>query len=761
MNKQFKFILRDYLRIYLYLILSLGCLSSQTYNISGIILDFQNKEPIGDVNIFIDNSHFGTTTDSAGYFNLMLNEQLEENSELNIKMIGYKDLILPLDVLKSKICQGCLSHQIILGEILIKSQLLELEPIHIHAHQHKTSQISDISMSGQKLNENLNGNIATTLINQPNIGISSFGVATSKPVLRGFSGDRFLIAKEGSLIGDLSQTSLDHAITLEMTEVNEIEIIRGPKALVFGSNAIGGVINTSMSGDPKVKFDNFHSKINIGFASFNSGVFGNVFMYIPIKNNQINLSFNNRNTQNQTSPLGELENTQSKTTNSKLIYTRYKQNSYINFTFENYNIDYGIPPSEEGHINGVKIKLIKNTFQINLHRDISINNFNQFDIKYNYIDYQHKEIENNLENPTVGLAKITHNTKIELKSDQSIIGTELNLKQFLPEGFYWTPKTNEIGLSFYGYNEKKINYFDLLYSFRMGYLLIQPQKNNVSFSNLDSDEVVNRNFIYFSSSIGIKKNIDNFEFGSWLMATMRAPQLEELYSDGPHLGTHSYEIGKPDLDLEKIYGNETSIRYNANPLTYSLTTFYNYSPYYYQMSKIGECEEEFLIGETHPCAGADFIEWGSGSSGWLYKFQTKGIESIIKGLEFNLSYNYNKFMASYDFSLVRGYNLTNGLPLSYINPDKHIVILQYNKEIVNYKLRLSKIHSQNRLGEFETYTPSSLLVDLILGYRKNNQKITIQFNNIFNENFYNHLSKLKSVMPEAGRNIVLNFKLFF
>ena len=80
---------------------------------------------------------------------------------------------------------------------------------------------------------------------------------------------------------------------------------------------------------------------------------------------------------------------------------------------------------------------------------------------------------------------------------------------------------------------------------------------------------------------------------------------------------------------------------------------------------------------------------------------------------------------------------------------------------MNYKLRLSKIHSQNRLGEFETYTPSSFLVDFILGYSKINQNITIQFNNILDEKYYNHLSKLKSVMPESGRNFVLNYKIFF
>ena len=67
--------------------------------------------------------------------------------------------------------------------------------------------------------------------------------------------------------------------------------------------------------------------------------------------------------------------------------------------------------------------------------------------------------------------------------------------------------------------------------------------------------------------------MNDFEINTWIMNTMRAPRVEELYSDGPHLGAYSYEIGKPNLDIEKIYGIESSIAYNAYPLTTSITTF--------------------------------------------------------------------------------------------------------------------------------------------------------------------------------------------
>tara|TARA_Y100000588_G_C14184496_1_gene895229 strand:- start:884 stop:1612 length:729 start_codon:yes stop_codon:yes gene_type:complete len=242
---------------------------------------------------------------------------------------------------------------------------------------------------------------------------------------------------------------------------------------------------------------------------------------------------------------------------------------------------------------------------------------------------------------------------------------------------------------------------------------------------------------------------------------MRAPKLEELFSDGPHLGTYSYEIGEPNLKLEKIYGNETSIIYNNERFTTSLSTFFNYSPYYYQMSKMGNCNEEYIPGESHPCSGEDFIEWGSGSSGWLYKYKTDGVESIIKGLEFNLGYFYKRFSIKYDFSLVRGDDITNNIPLSYMNPDKHILIIEHKNKLFSQKIRVSHINDQNRLGEFETYTQSSFLVDFILSYSNKNQNITIQLNNLLDQEYYNHLSKIKDIMPEAGRNIILNYKILF
>ncbi len=739
--------IKKYYILILYVI-CLGISFSQAYSISGVILDAETKIPISNTNIYIKESDFGTSSNKQGYFVLYLNSQLDNDADLIVKMIGYESQTIRLDLSKYKID---------LGEIYLINKSLELKSIHVHSHEDESSQISDLSLSGQALSNNLASNVAMTLSNQPNIGVNSFGVATSKPVLRGYSGDRFLLIKDGSKMGDLSQSSIDHVITLDVTEVSDIEIIRGPKSLVYGPNVVGGVINTSLYGDSKIRVDKFLRQILLGGQSFNSEIYGNMMLFLPIKDNQISIFLSNRNAKNQTSPIGELDNTYSETFNYKLGFTRYYKNSYINFIIEDFNIDYGIPPSSGGHVNGVDIELTKKTFQINYHEDISFYSLNQFDLRYNFIDYGHKEFENLF---SVGLSKNTHNFKIDFKSSDLIIGLELNYEQFLPNGFYWTPVTDEIDLSAYGFYEEEFNGFNLLNSFRLGYLAISPQESNGSFSNLDNEEVKRKDFKYLSTSLGVKRFFNRVEINAWFINTMRAPQIEELFSDGPHLGSYSYEIGEPNLELERIYGVESSARYKSIHFESSLTMFYNYSPYYYQMSKIGECQEEFVAGETHPCYGADFIEFGSGD-GWLYKYKTEGVQSVIKGLEFNLNYNHKNFNIAYNFSLARGDDLTNELPLSYMNPDKQNVIINYKTKVMSYEFCFTKIHSQNRLGEFETFTPGTFLTDFIITHTYRKHSTTLQINNIFDEIHYNHLSRIKDLTPEPGASVHLIYKVIF
>ena len=151
-----------------------------------------------------------------------------------------------------------------LGKIVMLRDTLLFQVIDIDAHDELQPHnfASNIDFSGKEYHENLKSTLALTLEQQTGLSIQSMGQATAKPVLRGYSGDRFLLTENGVTIGDLSNTSIDHAISIDMASFNNVRIIRGPESLLFGSNTIGGVIDVSRQSNLDLRFK------KISFLSF-------------------------------------------------------------------------------------------------------------------------------------------------------------------------------------------------------------------------------------------------------------------------------------------------------------------------------------------------------------------------------------------------------------------------------------------------------------------------------------------------------------
>ena len=172
----------NYIQKLLFLLLFQSFLFSSSFNIVGKILDTDTREPLNSVNIFVPGTDLGTATNEDGNFILIIDNYNNNQISLNVKIIGYELKTILVNQLEDKID---------LGSILISKEAIKLEPINIQS-KNQINQISDITIAGSDLNENLKANIAVTLMNYPNIGINSFGSVVSKPSVRGFSGDRFL-----------------------------------------------------------------------------------------------------------------------------------------------------------------------------------------------------------------------------------------------------------------------------------------------------------------------------------------------------------------------------------------------------------------------------------------------------------------------------------------------------------------------------------------------------------------------------------------
>ena len=731
-------------------------LHAQNSLLTGRILSLTSNESLPNVNVYISDLELGSATDENGHF--IIDNVPFERILLEISNVGYRDTSFIYDINREKFD---------VGEIFLETEIIHFEEINVEIHTDlsPSKSPSGVALAGKEMQEKMKGSIAQTLQNEMNVAIQSMGQGTPRPVLRGYSGDRFLITENGTEIGDLSQTSVDHAVSMDLGGVEQIEIVRGPRTLLFGSNTISGVIDIKKNTIPLIEFDHIHRYLTSGYESGNQGFFNSFSVVTPIKKNNLRFSLNNRKAGNQQTPLGPLKNTSLNTTEGFIGLTQFKDHKRGTISMEHITMDYGIPGSAEGHISGVDMKMDKTTQKLNYHRDIAFKGFETFDLDQKFIHYSHSEFELNQKNPSVKLGQDIFLVQTKMIGLKRELGGSIQYRRFKAGGFYWTPNTTESNFSIFGFREKKIIGLTGQGAFRGEYSIVHPE-TRPDFSNIDNNDVNRKKYAFISISGALIKSWEKWQFSTTFMSVGRTPGIEDLFSDGPHLGSYSYEIGNPNLALEKTIGIETSLQYKGDRLFFMMNGFVNNSPNFHQYTQMGACTEPFIPGKPHPCAGADFIEWGSGSSGWLYKYKMIGLKSQISGGEVQLTYYGKRFDITTDFSLVRGIDTSNQNYLPYMPADKMKILFstKSNQDLTG-TLGFTKGFRQNRISEFETITPGYFLVDIFGSYSFNafnsSHRLIFQLNNLLDETYYNHLSKIKLIMPESGRSISFQYRYLF
>ncbi len=728
--------------------LFIGLLFAQKASLTGYIVNGKEQTPIHGADIYLERFSIGTISQVDGQF--IIKDIPHGEVKVRVSMIGFKDVNKSMTLNRD-------SHNI--GTISMTRDTLEIKEVVVDAH-HKlqpSEYASNIYFSGEKYHQNLQSTLATTLDQETGVSIQSMGQAASKPVLRGYTGDRFLLTENGITTGDLSSTSIDHAISVDMASFNTIRIIRGPESLLYGSNTIGGVVDIARQSNLDLRFKGVSFLSLVGAESSNNGAFGNLIVYYPASSqHQFRFSVLDRYAGDQSSPAGVLDNTSLSNSEWSFIYSYFGKAHRSTMFYDQTKMDYGIPGSPEGHINGVDIKMNKSSQRYNYHKDISFMNFQTIDLDQRYINYNHSEYVKGSNFASVSMGQNLFSLQGKLTGEQLTLGSLIQYRDFRAGGFYWTPDTEEIRVSVFGFLEREIKKLTLQASSRVEYLSIIPETSSLFLSNLNESEVVDRGFVIFSGAVGIYRAWNKWKFSLAGMVVGRTPDLDELYSDGPHLGTYSYEIGQPNLKQERTFGIETSLEYNTQKSQMRLTGYQNFSPNYHISVAQGTGYEP----------GADWIEWGSGSSGWLYKYQMKGLRTRVYGWETDIKHKLNKWIyLGGSISLTRGENLSQNRALEYMPPDKFQLSTEFQFEPLSISLNLKKVLPQTRLGEFETRTDGFSVLDINSSYTVHSSnlshKFILQLDNIFNETYYNHLSRIKTIMPENGRSLNIQYRVVF
>ena len=456
--------------------------------------------------------------------------------------------------------------------------------------------------------------LGDTLMWEPGITSSSFGPGSSRPVIRGFGGDRVRMLSDGVGTGDISQTSPDHAVTAESLLSEEIEVLRGPATLEFGGSAIGGVVNVKSKAIPRhppakryeglvsTRYESV-SQERTGVAALTVGDQRHALQFNVLRSVSDDYAIPGKARLNPKDPASNPEGTLPNTWTDRLTVSggagKFWEKGRVGAAITRIESDYGVPfhadahshlgPSITQQVDSVSVSLKQLRFNGELVLDAPARAIEEIELRGTWSDYRHAESE-----ATAALDNVFSNIETETKLDithasyrglSGRLGGTWRTVDFGSRG----PETNtpdtETG-NFAGY---------LIENLKLGRLRLQAggrvetQIMDVDFAGIRSERLT-----YDSRSVSAGWELElreGFEFAANWSRARRPPNAAELFANGPHLASGTFEIGawyripflKPSeggVDLERSENYEFSFRKTAGRLTGSVTYFnYNFDNY--------------------------------------------------------------------------------------------------------------------------------------------------------------------------------------
>jgi iron complex outermembrane receptor protein len=632
-------------------------------------------------------------------------------------------------------------------------------------------------VSGIELARELRPTIGETLAHQPGVSATSFGPNASRPILRGFQGERIRILTDGIGSLDVSNTSVDHAVAINPLTADRIEVLRGPSALLFGSAAIGGVVNVIDARIPRrVPRDAVHLE---GVATYGSAadersanaaidvpvggqfvvhVDGNYsktgdleiggFILSPALRAQA-LASADPDVRALAALRGRLPNSGGRTTDIAAGAAWIKGDNNVGFSINRLDSLYGIPirysldPSVEPE--QVRIDLKQTRFDGRAEIDAGSGLIDSIRLRGGYSDYAHKEVD---ETGAAGTTFSTQGYETRLEAVQSTRngwGGGFGLQYFhrslvtvgdekaLPPN-----RTSQIGIfTLQTYEKGKIR--------AEGGARYERQTVSADADPVIGNPDLTRSFSAVSGSIGASFGSRGLRVGINASHTERAPGAEELYVNGPHPGTQAFEVGDPALGKEKSEGLELTLRGSGDGYSFGASAYHMWFSDYIFEQATGAVQDDLPVFEYRQ-ADARYVG-----------FEVEGSLRVGKvgGATINLD-----ALADY----VRATVQTVG-PAPRIPPMRLLGGIEAQSDAVTGRIEVEHVTAQDRLAAFETRTGAFTLVNASLSIQplQDHKELTVALsaNNIFDVDARRHASFLKDYAPLAGRDLRVTARVSF
>lgn len=710
--------------------------------IFGTVIDAETSQPLAGVNIMLPALKRGTTTDTEGKYAL---DNLHEGVyTIRFSYIGYATATMTVKLVDQDVELN----------VVLQPSILQLPSVTVTGKPQATDILSS-TQSTDVLEEHeiarLRGQtIGSTVDHLPGVSVLSTGPGVAKPVIRGLTSQRVLIINDG-VRQEGQQWADEHGPEIDVFQAEKIEIVRGPGSLLYGSDALGGVVNvvypdlmTAPSGTTKLESvlslnafsnnDQFSGALSLNGATGRWGYRGSLSM---------------RRAGDVRTPEGTLSNSGSEELNGSATVGYTGERGFLKMTFTRFstNLQFHENPAIDPDAT---------PYQRVVHDKMSFHgNFSLEGIRLEANGGWQRNLrqefeEKDAEEPGLELATTTYT--LDLKGHHRPFG-----RLFGTVGF------SLMRQDFDSRREEKLIPNSTAFNLA-GFVYEELSFDRVSFSgglraewrSLDVEEseelhvaAQERRYNALSGSLGVTyRPVDQLALVGSFSSGWRAPTAFELFADGVHEGTATYEIGSATLAPERSSNIELSLRYFSPALVVQATVFRNTILDYIFSAPTGKIDS----ASTFPI------------------FQIKQADATLIGGEVSIKAQLAQwFQMHVTADIVRGENDQTNNPLPRIPAPKLYAEGQFQLETLgplhhpDVNVRVRVVGSQDRVDPKETPTGGYVLFDVSSGFQfelaKRMTMLHVGIDNVFNRAYVDHLSRYKAYALNPGRNITARLSI--
>lgn len=616
-------------------------------------------------------------------------------------------------------------------------------------------------LNGRELSLRREGTLGETLNGIPGVTATQFGPNASRPVIRGLDAERVRIMQNGIGVLDASSLSFDHAVGIDPLIIEQIDVVRGPAALLYGGSAVGGVVNAIDHRIPKEQLEGITGRAEARFGGPDST--RNAAAVVDVGNGQfaIHADVYNRKTSDMDIPgfavsrrkseadgtprenKGKLVNSSAEGDGAALGAALTFDNGYIGASVSTMNNNYGVVAEEE-----VRIDMKSDRIELASEFTDLGSIVNRVKFRMAHTDYEHVELEGTEIGTTFknrGIEGSFEAGHAPIAGLSGVIGYQFSNTNFEALGEEaFVPGVNTQNKALYMYEELPLGEaakHKITFGGRLGHTSVDSKTN----ANFGAGQ--NNSFNPHSFALGGLYSInEQWSVTSNLSHNERAPSYFELYANGAHVATGQFEVGNPNFDVERSNGIDAQLRWKNGQNSFSVGAYYTRFRNFIGLFNTGN-DVEVEPGEFLPEA------------------QFSQVPATFKGLEaegkFALTDQLNWLVCG-DYVHAKETRTNEYLPR--ISPLRLGTGLQYALNGFSARVDVLRAFNQNNTADNELATDGYTNVSVMLAYKlptKYNVELFAKANNLLNDEIREHASFLKDIAPAGERSLLIGARADF